>query len=99
MDASGETEFYAGQVQTFDSTDAALIWINQNPAIMNLLADTQELHVNATFKSVPSMFSHLATIHFVAFDNVTAHKKYINLVKNKKYFLLLYRVSLFVGLL
>ncbi len=73
MDASGVNEFYAGRVETVDSRDSAIIWINQNPAIMNSLDDTQELHVDATFKSVPSIFSHLATIHLIAPEYVTSH--------------------------
>lgn len=79
MDASGETEFYAGRVQTMDSRDAALIWINQNPVVLNALADSEDVNMDATFKTVPAIFSQLATVHFVAFDYVIASRLLSNL--------------------
>lgn len=73
MDATGEMEFYAGRVQTIDSTEAALIWINQNPIFLNALADADDVNMDATFKTCPTIFSQLATVHFVAFDHVISY--------------------------
>lgn len=69
MDEDGRQEFYAGRVTTADNMESALIWIV--PEFLEIITTTEDINMDATFKTVPDLFSQLATIHMVKYNQVS----------------------------
>ena len=66
MSTGGHRQFYFGSVTIGD--DTAMIFINV--AVLRTLVDTQEIHMDATFKTVPRLFYQMASLHAIAFGYV-----------------------------
>lgn len=62
----GTEDFYAGRVDCGEQS--AVVFISR--ATLPALVEANELHIDATFQTVPVMFYQLLTIHAIAYDEV-----------------------------
>ena len=62
-------EFYLGKVSTLDGENHALVFASQK--LLKALTTCTEIHVDATFKMVPPMFTQLMTLNVIKHNYVS----------------------------
>ena len=64
---AGDEEFFAEVINV--SEGSALVFISRN--LLQVAADSKELFIDGTFRTIPSLFYQLVTIHVTAYSKVT----------------------------
>ena len=75
MDRAGTREFYSDRVVTPDGRDSALIFIERD--LLLPLTEADDVNMDGTFATPPTMFAQLATFHLVKFNRVSIINDYL----------------------
>jgi len=71
----GTSEFFTGTVST--ESGSALIFVSK--PLLPAFSETKHVFVDGTFRTVPTMFHQLLTVHFTAYNEVSIVNKLITL--------------------
>jgi len=70
LNQTGDANYFAEAINSDDGQ--ALVFISRH--LLQALADCKEMYIDGTFRTVPSLFYQLVTVHVRAFANVSVYQ-------------------------